>query len=92
MIYYVNQAAERDGNGSQQMPFKRIGEAARVARPGDQVLVFPGVYRESVDPIHTGTEEQRIVYTSTEPLGARITGFRLFSILAAYLIGTGKGG
>ena len=25
-------------------------------------------------------------------LGARITGFRLFSILAAYLIGTGKGG
>lgn len=74
MIYYVNQAAERDGNGSQQMPFKRIGEAARVARPGDQVLVFPGVYRESVDPIHAGTEEQRIVYTSTEPLGARITG------------------
>lgn len=74
MIYYVNQAAERDGNGSQQTPFKRIGEAARVARPGDQVLVFPGVYRESVDPIHAGTEEQRIVYTSTEPLGARITG------------------
>ena len=34
MIYYVNQAAGREGNGSKEMPFKRINEAAKVAKPG----------------------------------------------------------
>ena len=60
MIYYVNAKASRDGNGSKEMPFRFINDAAKAARPGDQVLVAPGVYREYVNPVHAGTEEQRI--------------------------------
>ena len=79
MVYYVNAKASRDGNGSKEMPFRFINDAAKAARPGDQVLVAPGVYREYVNPVHAGTEEQRIEYRSTEPLGAVITGAELLT-------------
>ena len=74
MILYVDAKAGREGNGSRQMPFKHINEAAKVAMPGDEVVVAPGVYREYVDPVHAGTEDKPIVYRSAEPLGAVITG------------------
>ncbi|MCR5685856.1 MAG: right-handed parallel beta-helix repeat-containing protein [Lachnospiraceae bacterium] len=74
MIYYVNCNASRDGNGSKDMPFKKIGDAACVAKAGDEVIVAPGVYREYVNPLHAGTKEARITYRSEEPLGAVITG------------------
>lgn len=74
MIIYVNAAAAREGNGSRQMPFKHINEAAKIAMPGDEVLVAPGIYREYVDPVHGGREDARITYRSEEPLGAVITG------------------
>ena len=74
MIFYVNAAAAREGNGSKEMPFKHINEAAKVAGPGDEVLVAPGIYREYVDPVNGGTEDARITYRSEQPLGAVITG------------------
>lgn len=79
MIYYVNAAAPRDGNGSKQMPFKHINTAAKIARPGDVVSVAPGVYREYVNPVHAGREDARIEYRSEKPLGARITGAELLT-------------
>ena len=54
MNLYVDVHAGRDGNGTEKMPFRRINEAAKVAKPGDTVLVAPGVYREYVDPIFAG--------------------------------------
>ncbi len=74
MIFHVNQRAPREGNGSMERPFRRISDAAALAQPGDEVLVYPGVYREQVSPRNGGTEEQRITYRSVEPLGALITG------------------
>ena len=74
MKFYVNVNAPFDGNGTAECPFRKIGEAAKIAQPGDEVLVAPGIYREYVDPVHGGTEENRITYKSTEPLGAVITG------------------
>lgn len=74
MIIYVNGAAPKNGNGSKEMPFRHINDAAKVARPGDDVLVAPGIYREYVDPVNAGMEGLRIVYRSQEPLGAVITG------------------
>ena len=79
MIWYVDAKAGRDGNGTKEMPFKRIGDAAKVARPGDEVLVYPGTYREYVDPRHAGTKDARIAYRSVEPLGAHITGAELLT-------------
>ena len=74
MKIYVDQSASRDGCGSREMPFRWINDAARIARPGDEVIVAPGVYRESVDPIFAGEADAPIVYRSETPLGAWITG------------------
>ncbi|MBQ2991339.1 MAG: right-handed parallel beta-helix repeat-containing protein [Clostridia bacterium] len=74
MIYYVNQGAPREGDGTRERPFRRISDAARIAIPGDEVVVAPGIYRECVSPANGGTEEKRIVYRSEKPLGAVITG------------------
>ena len=74
MKIYVNIAARFDGDGSKERPFKYINDAARIARPGDEVLVAPGIYREYVNPVVAGNENARIVYKSEEPLGAVITG------------------
>ena len=74
MKIYVDANATFDGNGTQERPFKLINEAAQLAEPGDEVLVFPGTYRENVNPIHAGTKDARIVYRSVEPLKATITG------------------
>ncbi len=74
MTIYVNQAALTDGDGTKERPFKRINDAAKVAMPGDEVIVAKGVYREYVNPLRGGTKDARIVYRSEEPLGAVITG------------------
>ncbi len=74
MILYVNCNAPREGNGSKETPFRHINDAAKIARPGDEVIVAPGVYREYVDPVNAGTEDAPIVYRSEQPLGAVITG------------------
>ena len=74
MIYYVNANAFRDGDGSQTRPFRHVNDAAKIALPGDEVIVAPGIYREYVCPVHAGTEEARITYRSEQPRAARITG------------------
>ncbi len=74
MIYYVNVNAAEGGNGSKTAPFRMINEAAQIARPGDEVIVAPGIYREHVNPVCAGTEEARITYRSETPRGAIITG------------------
>ncbi|HAK68361.1 MAG TPA: hypothetical protein DCM57_01715 [Treponema sp.] len=79
MKIYVDINAGRDGNGSKEMPFKSINSAAQIAVAGDEVLVSPGVYREYVAPRNAGTDDARIVYRSTEPLGAVITGAELLT-------------
>ena len=74
MQIYVDGNAVRSGNGQKEYPFRTISEAAKIARPGDEVLVAPGVYREYVDPANAGCEDARIVYRSVEPGKAVITG------------------
>lgn len=79
MIYYVDASAFRDGDGSESRPFKHIQDAAKLALPGDEVLVKPGIYREHVAPKNAGTKEKPIVYRSETPLGAVITGTELIT-------------
>lgn len=74
MKIFVDVNAGRDGNGSKEMPYRRINDAAKVAKAGDEVLVAPGIYREYVNPLNAGEEDARITYKSIEPLGAVITG------------------
>ena len=61
MELFVNANAVLDGDGTKAKPFKTISQAAGCAKPGDIVLVAPGVYREYVSPVNAGTEDKRIV-------------------------------
>lgn len=70
MDLYVDINAIPGGDGSKEKPFAKIGEAAKVAQPGDTVHAAPGIYREYVDPANSGTEDKRITYVSTGPLAA----------------------
>ena len=74
MKIYVNVNAGRDGDGCRETPFRSINDAARIALPGDEICVAPGIYREYVDPVNGGFADARITYCSEEPLGAVITG------------------
>lgn len=74
MKYHVNASGFGIGDGSRERPFHTIQEAANIAKPGDEILVYPGVYREAVNPIQSGTAEKRITYVSVEPRKAIITG------------------
>lgn len=77
MKIYVNVNAARGGNGSKESPFKAINDAAKIAVAGDEIIVAPGIYREYVNPVHSGREDARITYRSEIPLGAVITGAEL---------------
>ena len=74
MDIYVDINSAPNGDGSRTKPFNHINDAAKIAEPSDTVFVAPGTYRENVYPANAGTEEKRITYVSTEPLGAVITG------------------
>lgn len=74
MNYYVDASVLKSGDGSKNYPFQTIQEAANLAKAGDEVFVYPGVYREYVNPVNAGAEAARITYTSVEPLKAVITG------------------
>ncbi len=74
MVYYVDGYSVKESMGTKEAPFHTIQEAADIAEAGDEVLALPGIYREAVNPIHGGTEKERIVYRSVEPLAAHITG------------------
>ena len=74
MYYYVAQNNFAGGDGSREHPFKTISEAAQVAMPGDEVIVSPGIYRESIDPPRGGEEGEPIIYRSSSLLGAVISG------------------
>ncbi|RPI21290.1 MAG: right-handed parallel beta-helix repeat-containing protein [Acidobacteria bacterium] len=54
--------ATDQGPGDQSRPFETINAAARVAQPGDMVLVKAGVYRERVRPERGGEEGNPITY------------------------------
>lgn len=74
MKYYVDANSLRSGSGSKEHPFRKIQEAASIALPGDEVIVSPGIYRENVNPVNSGTLNNRIVYRSEVEKTAIITG------------------
>ncbi len=65
MQIYVAGNVLRSGDGSVGHPFKTIQEAAQIADAGDTVFVGPGIYREWVRPVNSGTRVKRITYIST---------------------------
>lgn len=74
MFYYVSCGAEGKGNGAKESPFQTIQEAADLARPGDEIIVTPGRYREWVNPNYSGSQELPIIYRAEVAGMSTITG------------------
>lgn len=67
--------AAADANpGTREAPFKTIAAAAARAVAGDEVVVRPGLYRESVTLTNSGAPGRPIVFRSEEPLRAVLSG------------------
>ncbi len=79
--YFVSQKSGSDKNpGTREAPFKTIQAAADIARPGDVVTVFEGVYREMVNPKFGGeSNTRRIVYRAAEGEKVQIKGSEVVS-------------
>ena len=61
--YHVSVTGNDKNDGTAANPFKTISSAARLARPGDEVVVHAGIYREKIVPARGGeSDDMRIVY------------------------------
>ena len=78
--FYVSKTGDDTNAGTLEAPFKRINSAAKIAVPGDTIIVGGGVYREWVDPARGGTsEENRITYKAEEGETVIISGSELIT-------------
>ena len=73
--YYVSTDGSNENLGTIDLPFKTIQCASNIAKPGDTILVQPGIYRERVSPPIGGSSPAlSITYKSIIPQGAIIRG------------------
>lgn len=76
--FYVGGAGASDDNpGTASAPFATIQKAASAARPGDVVKIRDGIYRETVAPANSGTEENPIVFEADAGAEPVISGANL---------------
>lgn len=83
MKIYVAQTS-RGGDGSKEYPLHSLAQAALIAKPGDEVIVGPGIYRETIDPAFAGTPDDRIVYRSEIKHQAVISGAEIIKDWSLY--------
>lgn len=61
--YHVSVSGNDMQNGTAAKPLRTISAAARLAQPGDAIIVHEGLYRERINPPRGGESDQkRIVY------------------------------
>lgn len=68
-VYWVDQAHSKaaDSNpGTEKKPYLTIGQAAKMAGPGDTVRVKAGIYRERVAPAKGGEAGKPVVYQAAK--------------------------
>ncbi len=70
--YYVAPHGSDANPGTENLPFKTIVRASRVALPGTTIHVAPGTYQGGFKTSMSGTAGARIYYVSSKPWGARI--------------------
>ena len=74
-LYYVSINTGSDSNkGSESDPFKTIGHASNVCKPGDTILIHPGIYRERITPNKSGYKKLPITYKSMVKHGTIVRG------------------
>ncbi|WP_299548338.1 right-handed parallel beta-helix repeat-containing protein [Seonamhaeicola sp.] len=62
---HVNASDENEG--TYDAPFKTINKAAQVVKAGERVLIFSGVYRETIFPKNGGISENKMISYEAAP-------------------------
>ena len=81
--YYVSTKGSDSGNGTSGSPWKTISKAMKAnLKPGDEVVVRSGTYKESIDVNKDGSAAGHITLRSEVPGGAKIDvpGGKLYGI------------
>lgn len=60
--YYVSPNGSDTAAGGIGTPFKTIQKAANLVQPGDTVVIYGGMYRETVIPARSGTSSKPITF------------------------------
>ena len=74
MHYHISKSGHDSNQGSFESPFLTIQRAADIAQAGDVITVHEGIYREWVNPKHSGTKQDPIVYQAAAGEEVVITG------------------
>jgi len=81
-VYHVNQnhpLASDENPGSMQAPFATIGQAAKVLKPGEKVLIHSGTYRERITPERGGkSASEMIAYEAAAGAEVIVKGSKVF--------------
>lgn len=85
--YHVSVDGDDKSAGTKLAPFRTIGKAALVVKPGDVVTVHKGIYREAVSPSVPGLAGKPITFRSAQGEKVEIRG----SEVVASWIDSGKG-
>lgn len=87
---YVSPGGNDSDSGAELRPLKTISRALAMTRPGDTVILEPGIYRQSVQMDNSGTAEQPITLRArkegTAILDATGFGWAMTLTGAAYVV------
>ncbi len=68
--YVVNQRhpdANDDNPGTEDKPLLTINKAAQLVKPGERVLIYSGVYRETIRPLQGGLNDSKMISYESAP-------------------------
>lgn len=69
---HVDNSAKLDGDGSATHPFHTIQKAADIVNPGDTVVIYPGIYYETVRLRRFGKAERPVTFRADKIMKNRV--------------------
>jgi len=92
-VYFVAPEGNDQNPGTQAMPWQTIGKANASVQPGDVIYLRQGRYRETIQPVNSGEENQPIIFSGFEdelavihsrPQGVNLSGLAYIVIRGLY--------
>ena len=65
--YFISPKGKDENSGSRNAPFRTIAQGAAKALPGDTVTLLPGIYYDSITPVHSGRRSSPITFRAATP-------------------------